>query len=122
MADLDQCEEPAFVADERAMLDSWLDFQRATLLFKCQGLNGEQLTQASVPPSKLTLLGLVQHMTLVEWWWFDRVFADNGEPAPFDTKDDPEYEFEVLVAETAGAALQQFKVQCEQANSAIAAA
>jgi hypothetical protein len=122
MADDDARKEPPFSADERAMLENWLDFHRATLLLKCQGLSGEQLTLASVPPSTLTLLGLVQHMTLVEWWWFERVFADNGQPEPFDTNGNPEYEFEVLVAERAEQALEQFTVYCQRARAAIAEA
>ncbi len=121
MADEDTRQEPPFTADERTMLDGWLDFHRATLLHKCQGLTGEQLIQASVPPSTLTLLGLVQHMTLVEWWWFERIFAANGEPAPFETNDNPEYEFEVLVAETAEQVLGQFGVYCQRARDVIAA-
>ncbi|HWM39620.1 MAG TPA: DinB family protein, partial [Streptomyces sp.] len=62
-------------ADERAMLESWLEFQRATLVLKCQGLDDSQLRLASVEPSSMTLLGLIQHMAGVERNWFQRVFA-----------------------------------------------
>jgi hypothetical protein len=44
------------------MLDPWLDFHRATLLTKCDGLTDQQLKIRSVPPSSLSLLGLVRHM------------------------------------------------------------
>jgi uncharacterized damage-inducible protein DinB len=67
--------EPPFVADERTMLDGWLDYHRATLLWKCEGLTDEQLKTASVPPSKLTLLGLVRHMSEVERSWFAEFFG-----------------------------------------------
>jgi Protein of unknown function (DUF664) len=71
--------DPPFVAGEREMLDAWLDFHRATLLAKCAGLDDVQLRIRSVPPSSLTLLGLVRHMTEVERSWFRRVLLD--EPA-----------------------------------------
>jgi hypothetical protein len=71
---------PPLNADERTTLESWLDFYRATLELKCEGLDDEQLRLASVPPSGLTLLGLVQHAAEVERNWFRRVLA--GEQAP----------------------------------------
>lgn len=67
-------------ADERTTLESWLDFYRATLALKCEGLDDQQLRTAAVPPSTMTLLGLVQHVAEVERNWFRRVLA--GESAP----------------------------------------
>ncbi len=73
---------PPFVADERTMYQSWLDFHRGTLLWKCEGLTDEQLKTPSTEPSKLTLLGLLRHMTEVEQGWFrdgwDDVSFDRG--------------------------------------------
>ncbi|MCS0639524.1 DinB family protein [Streptomyces sp. LP05-1] len=66
---------PPLNADEHTTLESWLDFHRATLAMKCEGLDDEQAAVASVPPSGLTLTGLVQHMAEVERNWFRRVFA-----------------------------------------------
>jgi uncharacterized damage-inducible protein DinB len=71
---------PPMDADERTTLASWLDFYRATLLGKCEGLDERQLRTASAPPSPMTLLGLVQHVTEVERNWFRRVLL--GEEAP----------------------------------------
>ncbi|MEE4419361.1 DinB family protein [Streptomyces bugieae] len=70
-------------ADERATLEAWLDFHRATLPLKCEGLDDRQLRLASVPPSSMTLLGLVQHLAEVERNWFQRVFAGQDVPAVF---------------------------------------
>ncbi|MFD9220117.1 DinB family protein [Streptomyces sp. NPDC060064] len=67
-------------ADERAMLESWLEFHRATLTLKCEGLDDHQLRLASAAPSPMTLLGLVQHMAEVERNWFQRVFARQDVP------------------------------------------
>ena len=63
------------VAGERETLAGWLDFYRATLARKCAGLTDAQLRTASVPPSSLTLLGLVQHVAEVERNWFRRVLT-----------------------------------------------
>src|SRR5271165_2687025 len=61
---------PPLNADERTTLESWLDFHRATLAMKCEGMGDEQGAAASVPPSGPTLTGLVQHMAEVERNWF----------------------------------------------------
>lgn len=66
---------PPAYADERAMLEAWLDFHRETLALKCSGLSDDQLRIAVVPSSLMTLLGLVQHMAEVERNWFQRIFA-----------------------------------------------
>jgi Protein of unknown function (DUF664) len=54
--------EPPLAAGERAMLDAWFDFHRDTLALKCEGLTEEQLRERAVPPSTMSLLGLVRHM------------------------------------------------------------
>ncbi len=66
------------------MLESWLDFHRATLEVKCAGLDDGQARVASAAPSELTLLGLVQHLAEVERNWFRRAFGDAGLPPVFD--------------------------------------
>ena len=64
------------------MLQALLDWQRATLLYKCAGLTGEQLARRAVPPSGLSLLGLVRHMTKVERTWFRQRFAGRAGRQP----------------------------------------
>ena len=76
----DQRTETPRVADERTSLDAWLDYHRATLLWKCDGLTPEQLAERSVEPSTMSLLGLVRHMAEVERGWF-RQFV-GGEDVP----------------------------------------
>src|SRR3954468_7222469 len=80
---------PPLQADERATLESWLDFYRSTLLLKCGGLPDEDLRAASVPPSPLTLLGLVQHMAEVERNWFRRVLLGEQAAPIYDPAADP---------------------------------
>ncbi|MGP3998637.1 DinB family protein [Streptomyces sp. 8N706] len=71
-------------AGERVMLEAWLDFHRATLALKCNGLDDRQVRLASVSPSSMTLLGLVQHMAEVERQWFQRVFAGQDVPLVYE--------------------------------------
>lgn len=80
--------DPPFVADERAMLENWLEWYRQTLEVKCAGLSGEQLCERSCPPSTLSLLGLVRHMADVERNWFRRVLAGQDAPGIFWSDDD----------------------------------
>ncbi|MFI5754227.1 DinB family protein [Streptomyces sp. NPDC051569] len=71
---------PPAVAGEREMLRGFLDYHRATLAMKTEGLRDEDLRLLSMPPSTLSLLGLVRHMAEVERAWFRRVI--NGEDIP----------------------------------------
>jgi uncharacterized damage-inducible protein DinB len=83
-----------FVADERTMLDSWLDWHRSTLVWKCAGLTGEQLVEQGSPPSNLSLLGLVRHMADVERSWFRSRFAGEAVTPIYLREDAPDAAFE----------------------------
>ena len=71
----DKRADPPAAGDERAVLTGFLDFQRQTLLLKCAGLSPEQLLQRAASPSTLCLLGLVRHLTEVEFGWLHARFA-----------------------------------------------
>lgn len=71
---------PPSFGTERDMLRGFLDYHRATLAMKCDGLTDAELRHRSMPPSTLSLLGLVRHMAEVERAWFRRVFEDNDAP------------------------------------------
>ena len=60
---------------ERDMLRDWLDWHRATLLRKCAGLGASELARRAVPPSKLSLLGLVRHLSDTERADLDDTFT-----------------------------------------------
>ncbi|MFD9688363.1 DinB family protein [Kitasatospora sp. NPDC059146] len=81
---------PSLTGGERQMLREFLDFHRATLAMKCEGLTDEQLRQRSSPPSELSLLGLVRHMAEVERTWFRRVI--DGEDVPLVWSPDGDYQ------------------------------
>ena len=88
------------VGDELTVLAGVLRAQRATLEVKCAGLT-EELAVRSVPPSTLSLLGLVRHLADVERRWFRQVLAGQDAPPRFATADAPDDDFDGAVGETA---------------------
>jgi uncharacterized damage-inducible protein DinB len=113
-------QDPPFVADERTMLEAWLDFHRATLLGKCDGLDDAQLKTRSVPPSSLSLLGLVRHMTEVERSWFRRVLLDEDAQPLYYSDTDPDGDFDHLGSAAVAEVFAAFRAEVE-ACRAIAA-
>jgi uncharacterized damage-inducible protein DinB len=100
------------------MLQAFLDWHRATLLYKCAGLTGEQLARRTVPPSGLSLLGLVRHMTKVERIWFRQRFAGEPVDAPFGS--DPEAEFEAADPARAAADYARLTEEFKLVDAAVA--
>ncbi|CAL9364596.1 hypothetical protein SUDANB58_00725 [Streptomyces sp. enrichment culture] len=92
--------EPAQNADERTMLEGWLDYHRQTLAHKCEGLTDAQLRAAAVEPSELSLMGLVRHMAEVERSWFRRVLAGEAAGPIHYGDEDPDGEFHPTEADT----------------------
>jgi uncharacterized damage-inducible protein DinB len=103
---------------ERPLLQAFLDWYRATLLYKCAGLTGEQLAERTVPPSDLSLLGLVRHMTKVERAWFRQRFA--GEPVGDLFGDDEDAEFERTDPARAAADYARLTEEFKLADAAVA--
>lgn len=94
--------ERTFTADERTALETTLDFQRATFLYKCGGLTGEQLVMRPVGRSTLSLLGLARHLAGVERWWFrNHLGGESGLSWIFFTEDNMEGDFDDGTAESA---------------------
>ena len=86
--DDDPRERVAAGTDERAVLLDYLRRYRLTLEMKCAGLDAGQLARRSVPPSTMSLLGLVRHLADVERSWFRRDMAGQEAPPLFYTKAD----------------------------------
>jgi uncharacterized damage-inducible protein DinB len=85
--------------DERALLVEYLRDQRLTLELKCSGLDADALARRSVPPSNLSLLGLVRHMAEVERNWFRRRMAGEEAPRRYKSEVDPDGDFNGAVAD-----------------------
>ncbi|MFD4550842.1 DinB family protein [Streptomyces sp. NPDC058466] len=92
--------KPATHADERSMLEGWLDHLRQNLEMKCEGLDDTQLRTASAEPSVLSLLGLVRHMAEVERGWFRKVLAADDAGPIYSGDGDPDGDFHVTEADT----------------------
>jgi len=107
------------MADERQALEAWLDFHRLTLLHKCAGLTSDQLKLQAVPPSRLSLLGLVRHMTEVERWWFRMNAGQTDMPFPYDP-DHTGQDFEALDDADAPANIEAYEQEVELARAASA--
>ncbi|MFH8369534.1 DinB family protein [Streptomyces sp. NPDC018031] len=80
--------DPPRSGTERETLRAYLDYHRATLAMKCAGLTDEELRRRSMPPSTLSLLGLVRHLAEVERAWFRRVFEDGEAPLVWSDRTD----------------------------------
>jgi uncharacterized damage-inducible protein DinB len=112
--------EPAFLTGERQAVEEWLGFHRATLLTKCERLTDEQMKTASVEPSKLTLLGLVRHMTLVERWWFRIHAAQEDVALLYSTDAWEDADFEDLDGADVAENLAAYRSECAQCDAALA--
>jgi uncharacterized damage-inducible protein DinB len=110
---------PGLQAGELDMLNGWLEHHRAILLWKCDGLTDEQLRQRSVPPSTMSLLGLIRHMTDVERGWFQQVLLGENAPDLYPTRDE---DFNGVDEADAGAAFSAFEAECDASRRAVAAA
>lgn len=113
--------EPPYLLADREMLEAWLEFHRATLLLKCEGLDDAQRKARPVPSSMLSLHGLVRHMAEVERNWFTRVLLSQPDTPPIWF--DPAVEDSELVplddADWA-ADLAAWQAECEQSRATAA--
>jgi uncharacterized damage-inducible protein DinB len=114
--------EPPLAAQEREMLNSWLEFHRDTLALKCAGLTADQLRQRAVRPSRLSLLGLVRHMAEGERQWFAMVLGGEQIPYHYYTDDDPEAEFDDIDDADVAEAFETWRSECAAARERVAAA
>ncbi|MET8339200.1 DinB family protein [Streptosporangium canum] len=78
--------EPPLSADEITTLLGFLDFQRATLAWKCAELDTAGL-KATVGASSMTLGGLLKHLAYVEDDWFSRWLHGHDRQPPWNTVD-----------------------------------
>jgi uncharacterized damage-inducible protein DinB len=91
--------DPPTDADERVLLQGFLDYHRGTLLWKVSNLSGEQLTARAVDPSSMSLIGLVRHLSEVEKYWFHRALAGHDSPPKYWTAEHPDGDFDLVTPE-----------------------
>ncbi|KAA9151717.1 DinB family protein [Amycolatopsis acidicola] len=107
--------EPEFDGGEREQLGDFLDYLRATVLWKCSGLTDEQARRRHVPSELTTIAGLLAHLTYVEGYWFGVVL--NGQPDPWRARfePDPDAEFRAALEKPLSELRAEYEHQC--ANS-----
>jgi hypothetical protein len=85
---------------ERETLVEYLRHYRLTFEMKLAGLDAEQLARRAVPPSTLSLLGLLRHLTKAEHYWFAVVMQGRlDEPRPYHSAEQRDVDFDGAVAD-----------------------
>jgi len=113
--------DPRYVAAERAALQDFLDYHRQTLLWKCSGLTGEQLTARAIPGSSLSLLGLVRHLAYVQRVWLrERAAGESGLARLYCTPERPDADFDDAAPDGAEADFAVFAAECAAVDAAVA--
>jgi hypothetical protein len=117
--------DPPVQADERAALSAFLDFHRATLLWKVEGLSQEQLATPAVPTSDLTLAGLLKHLALVEDSWFQEVFLGRELPEPWASApwaEDRDWEFHTAPTDDPADLVELYRSAADRSRHVVATA
>ena len=113
---------PPLVGGEREGLDYWLNFYRATVLLKIAGLGADQLAARPCPPSTLSLIGIVRHLTEVEAYWLRVVLLDESDvPDYYCTPSSPDGDFDDANAADAAANVTAYQQELEMTRAAAAA-
>ncbi|MCP2275582.1 DinB family protein [Nocardia amikacinitolerans] len=108
------------VADERPLLQSWLDRHRKTLLWKCAGLDADQLRSRPLAPSRLSLLGLVRHLSEVERGWFRVAAAGVPLDYLYCSEDNPDGDFDDIADADPADAFATYHREVRAADAAVA--
>lgn len=109
------------MGDEREILTGFLDWHRETFALKCAGVPSERLSEMGIPPSGMSLHGLVRHLAGVERWWFRIQFAGEDLPLLYYSDDDPDQDFEALDGDVEEA-FAVWRSECDASRSIVAAA
>ncbi len=116
--------EPPLAGDEAGTLLGYLDFQRATLAWKCQGLDAAGL-RLRVAPSAMTLGGLLKHVALNEVSWFAGRLRGESLGEPWDQVDwdaDPDWEWRTAADDSPEQLHALWQASVERARQCVAAA
>lgn len=113
--------DPPKIADEKTTLASFLDYQRASLVRKVEGLTDEQAKQTPLP-SGTSLWGLLGHSTYVEQWWFAHVVGGlDGLEYPW-TDEDPDADWRGPEGATLADLVAAYEKECGRSREVLAAA
>jgi uncharacterized damage-inducible protein DinB len=113
--------EPSPSADERTTLVEFLDYYRATIEQKVDGIDDAQ-SRATIEPSDLSLLGIVRHLAEVERGWFRARFLGEHAPYHYCTPEDIDGDWHPGPDATLAEALATYRAECARAREIAAAA
>jgi hypothetical protein len=114
--------ERVSTADERVILETFLDLYRDIVKRKVRGVSEEDAARRLVP-SATTLAGIVKHLRWVELNWFQRVLAGRAEeemPPPPWTDEDPDADFRLEPGETVEQVIADYDAECERSRAVAA--
>ncbi|MEV4657790.1 DinB family protein [Micromonospora sp. NPDC049301] len=109
----------ARTSDERAVLDSFLDFHRAVVLRKLRGLSDADAGRRLVP-SATTLAGLVKHLTMVERNWFPILLAPEPGDVYLTSEEDAVASFTLDARDTVAALTEAYERACARSRAVAA--
>jgi uncharacterized damage-inducible protein DinB len=106
--------------DERSTLTAMLDYARATVRAKCEGLPDEAARRKHLPTSPLTTVaGLVSHLRWVEYSWFEVVLLGREDAGPW-TEEDPDREMRIALDVPLATLLDEYDAQAERYRQLVA--
>lgn len=109
------------VGGEREILTAFLDWHRQTFELKCSRVPQGRLSDKAIPPSGLSLHGVVRHLAAVERWWFREQFAAEDVRNLYYSDDDPNQDFDDLGGDVEEA-FAVWRSECERSREIVAAA
>jgi Protein of unknown function (DUF664) len=120
MAPVDRSEAPGIgIKDDRTLLLGWLQFHRDALAAKCDGLDDDQILEQSAPPSTLSLLGLVRHLTEMEGHYFGHALSGEEPSYAYTTDDDEEADIENLDLSMVAVSMQNWLDQMRESEDLL---
>lgn len=119
---MEECPEPDQVGNERELLEQFLDYLRAVIIRKLEGLAKAEAGRSASPPSDLTISGIVKHLARVEDIWFQNVMLGRELPEPWRTApaDDPDWDIRSAREEEPGELIQLYRDACTRSRTVVA--
>ncbi|MCF1596898.1 DinB family protein [Streptomyces muensis] len=106
--------------DERSTLTTFLDYARATVAAKCEGLSDEDARKAPLPGSPLmSIAGLVSHVRWVDYFWLRVIFLGEEDHHPA-TDEDPDREMRIALDVPLAKLLQEYEDQSAELRELVA--
>jgi Protein of unknown function (DUF664) len=118
MSDFERMDPPK-IASEKEMVLAFLQAQRDIILWKLEGVSDADLRRQAVPPSTMSLLGIVKHLAYVERWWFQAHIAGLEVSFPW-TKSDPDADWRIEPDETTEDIINLYKAESLKAQEIAA--